>query len=243
MEIAIPNSWKKQMILQGFNTVQKTNEKIIEFCEHIKTAENIQGFVLKKSQKGKIGIWNSEDPGSKVSAGRTKKGKKFKANSLYYCLYHGENTTHNRDQCKVMKQQAEAMAANHNACGGKYKYVRNTDHEKKWKDKKSYESFLQDVVKHVAKKQHSSEHKSHSSIISSIIFSLDRKFVEVPTPLVLPKHCSKLHQFGYSIIEGGRWIHSKVISRFEVPHIPYGQKKHCFLFQVSLLYASTLLHI
>ena len=62
----------------------------------------------------------------------------------------------------MMKQQAEAMAVNNESHGGKYKYVGKPDNEQKCKDKKSYESFLQDVVKHVAKKQHSSEHKSHS---------------------------------------------------------------------------------
>ena len=102
-EFVIPNSWQKQMILQGFNAVEKTNDKFIEFCKRIETAESIQSFVLKKSQKGKSENGNSEDPGSQVSTGRTKKGRKCKANSLYYCLYHGENTTHNTDQCRVMK--------------------------------------------------------------------------------------------------------------------------------------------
>ena len=34
IEFAIPNSWQKQMILQGFNAVTKTIEEIIELCEH-----------------------------------------------------------------------------------------------------------------------------------------------------------------------------------------------------------------
>ena len=67
------------------------------------------------------------------------------------------------------------MATNHEGHGGTYKYVPNPDHEKKRKDKKSYESFLQDVVKHVAKKQRSSEHKSHSGRKSKEQYNLDFK--------------------------------------------------------------------
>ena len=51
MEFAIPNSWQKQMILQGFNAVEKTNDEFIEFCERIETAESIQGFVLKSPRR------------------------------------------------------------------------------------------------------------------------------------------------------------------------------------------------
>ena len=108
-----------------------------------------------------------------MSAGRTKKGRKRKANSLYYCLYHSENTTHNTDQCKVMKQQAEAMAANHKGCGGKCKYVCNPDHKKNRKDKKSYKSFLQNVIEHVAKRQCKNESKPRSSRENKEQYNLD----------------------------------------------------------------------
>lgn len=67
------------------------------------------------------------------------------------------------------------MAANHEGRGGKYKYVRKPDNEQKRKDKKSYESFLQDVVKHVAKKQCSNEHKSRSSRKNEEQYNLDFK--------------------------------------------------------------------
>lgn len=150
--------------------VEKTNEEFIEFCKRIETAEDISNFINKKSQKDKSEIRNSKDPGYQVSTGRTKKGRKRKANSLYHCVYHGENTTHNTDQCKVMKQQAQAMAANHKGCGGKYKCVHNPDQEKKWQDKKS---FLQDVVKRIVKRQCKNKPKSCSSRKNEEQYNLD----------------------------------------------------------------------
>ena len=78
MEFAIPNSCQKQMILQGFSTVDKTNDEFIEFCQRIEMAKSIHNTVIAKSQKGKSEIGNSEDPGSQVSAGRTKTRRKKK---------------------------------------------------------------------------------------------------------------------------------------------------------------------
>ena len=149
MEFAIPHSWQKQMILQGFNTVEHTMDEFLEFCERLETAEDIFDFTHKKTQKGKSENGNSEDPDPQVGSGRQNTGRKRKTSSdLYYCLYHGSNTTHNMHQCKIMKSQAKKMATPHEGKGGKYKYERDPS-KNRAKDKKDYESFLNDVCKQV----------------------------------------------------------------------------------------------
>ena len=53
MEFAIPHSWQKQMILQGFSTVERTMDEFLEFCKRLETAKDIFDHTHKKSQKGK----------------------------------------------------------------------------------------------------------------------------------------------------------------------------------------------
>ena len=40
-EFAIPQTWEKQMILQGFSVVEKTMEEFIEFCKRLEMSEDI----------------------------------------------------------------------------------------------------------------------------------------------------------------------------------------------------------
>ena len=64
-----------------------------------------------------------------------------------YCLYHNNNTTHVTDECKVLKAQAERMAAQHRSVGaGKYHNDRTN-----FQKKKSMQSFKQEIVKSVVK--------------------------------------------------------------------------------------------
>ena len=71
-------------------------------------------------QKATVKNDNKTKSGSKVSAGSSNKKRK----TDYYCLYHGPNTSHNTDECKVLKAHAEKLAASHARVGaGKYKTV------------------------------------------------------------------------------------------------------------------------
>ena len=111
LEFAIPTKWQKQMILQGFNAVDKTIDEFIEFCERLETSEDIfdstHAKKHNKTQMGKSKNGNSYHPDSLVNRGRKSTSNKRKLSTApYHCLYHGTNTTHNTDQCKLMKAQA-----------------------------------------------------------------------------------------------------------------------------------------
>ena len=41
LEFAIPSSWQKQMVLQGFNTLERSVEDFIEFCERLEFSKQI----------------------------------------------------------------------------------------------------------------------------------------------------------------------------------------------------------
>ena len=103
LEFAIPNSWQKQMVLQGLNTLDHTVEEFLEFCEQMEFGEEVYDSSYA-SQKANTKT-GAKDTGSKQSAGNSSKKRKTK-----YCLYHGQNSTHTTDECKVLKNQAEKMA-------------------------------------------------------------------------------------------------------------------------------------
>ena len=114
------------MVLQGFNTLERSTEDFIEFYERIEFSEEIYDS-SHLCQKVNVKNDTNKDAGLKASAGAT--GKKRKAG--FYCLYHGTNLTHNTDDCKVLKAQAEKMAAVHSNVGaGKYKKERHNDKTK-----------------------------------------------------------------------------------------------------------------
>ena len=87
MEFAIPHSWQKQMILQGFNTIEHNMDEFLEFCKRLKTAENIFDFMHKKTQKGKSETRHTKDPGPQVDSGRQNKGKNEKHLLTYFTVY------------------------------------------------------------------------------------------------------------------------------------------------------------
>ena len=49
MEFAIPNTWQKAMVLQGFNPVDKTIDDFVEFCERLEFAEQMTDSVTGKN--------------------------------------------------------------------------------------------------------------------------------------------------------------------------------------------------
>ena len=156
-EFAIPNSWQQQMVLHGFNAVENTMESFIEFCERLEFSESVYNSTHKgknaNTQKGNNGTTSKEKDGkSKKSGDKRKPGK-------HYCLYHGENNTHNTDDCKVLKAQAERMANAHANRGGKYKSGDTADSKQK---RKEFTSFATNVIEKVIKKMKRAHDKKSS---------------------------------------------------------------------------------
>ena len=112
----------------------------MEFCERIESSEEIYGSThLSQKTNTKNGAGNT---GSILNAARPPSKRKLEK----FCLYHGNNTTHLTDECKVLKAQAKRMAAQHRSVGAG-KYAEKT----KFKKKKSLQSFKQEIVKSVMK--------------------------------------------------------------------------------------------
>ena len=120
-EFAIPNAWQRQMTLHGFEMIDHTMSEFIDFCERLEVTEDIYDGAHKQhgqtanTQKGKDGT-HSLMNGGKSNQGRKRKGS---SDLKYKCLYHGDNNTHNTNDCKVMKKQANSMASAHAGRAGK----------------------------------------------------------------------------------------------------------------------------
>ena len=127
---------------------------------------------------GRSETGNSHNPDSSVNRGRKPTSNKRKSSTAQYeCLYHGNNTTHNTNQCKVMKAQASRMASSHEDRGGRHKYRRSDATEgnsyQKTQNKKKYESFLADLARHVTKKRKTSDDRKRSSKVKNEQFSIE----------------------------------------------------------------------
>ena len=154
LEFAIPNSWQKQMVLQGFNTLERTMEDFIEFCERLEFSESIYDSSHSHTGQKARAKSGDEKSDSKVSA---EKGHSKKRKTQFYCLYHGENTTHDTNDCKVLKAQAEKMASAHsNLNKGKYSKNRTQSGE----SKKEFQSFKTEIVRSVLKSLNSAQGSS-----------------------------------------------------------------------------------
>lgn len=113
----IPRSWMREMDRLDFDPVSKSLHEVLHFMERMEAAEDF-------------------DParnGGKTTATSKKSGKSSKTNTKsngqggnQYCLLHGNNTTHNSDDCYVLKKQAEKLKGDG---GGKMSASKN----KTWK--------------------------------------------------------------------------------------------------------------
>jgi len=95
----IPRSWMREMDKQGFDPIEKTLAEVVDFCERM---ENAEGDFEPARNGGKTN--KSKDNKSKSKDKSNGGGK--------YCLLHGDNHTHNTDDCLVLKKQAKALKTN-----------------------------------------------------------------------------------------------------------------------------------
>ena len=107
LEFAIPNSWQRTMVLQGFNASERSTTDIVEFCERLEFTETLSGDI----NPGKI--FQADSKSSKKhgkSQGKTSDeatiNKKRKTHK--YCPLHDTNG-HDISECKVLLNQAKKM--------------------------------------------------------------------------------------------------------------------------------------
>ena len=98
----IPNSWKREMILQDFDPFAHDNTRaLVEFCERIELTQSLdraRGHDNNTSTKRRK-INNHQN--GKVSTN----GEKL------HCALHGDNTTHTTAQCRTLKKLKADKAA------------------------------------------------------------------------------------------------------------------------------------
>ena len=143
-EFAIPNSWQKQMVLQGFNTLEHTTEEFVEFCERLEFSKDF--YVCPNSGQKATTKTGASNTDSKQSAANNSKKRK----QGFYCLYHGDNSTHDTNDCKVLKAHAEKLAQAHKNVGtGKYARSSERSERSSSDKKKQMQSFKAEIVKEI----------------------------------------------------------------------------------------------
>lgn len=96
----IPRSWMKEMDKQGFDPVEKELQEVVDFCERMENAEDFEP--AREGGKTKSNDGKSNKPHKGSPKGKSNGGGK-------YCLLHGDNPTHNTDDCLVLKKQAKML--------------------------------------------------------------------------------------------------------------------------------------
>jgi len=108
LNFSIPNRWQKEMIMHGFEPIEGSIDEFLEFCERLEVTEGIYNEVHKKPA-------GMPDLGSPpLSRKRASQSSNAINNAReYYCMYHGENSSHKTDQCKVIRPQVDRLRASH----------------------------------------------------------------------------------------------------------------------------------
>jgi hypothetical protein len=108
LNFSIPNRWQKEMIMHGFEPIEGSIDEFLEFCERLEVTEGIYNDVHKKPA-GMPDLGSSPSSRKRVSQSSnvTNNAREF------FCMYHGENSSHDTDQCKVIKPQVDRLRASH----------------------------------------------------------------------------------------------------------------------------------
>ena len=99
MEFGVPNSWQRYMALQDFEPLDGTVDTFVKFCERIEHVEVQDGTNVPKDKKR-----GREEAATQKANAKGKKGA-----TKFFCLLHGANHTHNSDQCKALKKEADKL--------------------------------------------------------------------------------------------------------------------------------------
>jgi hypothetical protein len=151
-EFGIPATWQRTMVLQGFDPVEHDPQAFVEFCERIEFAEGQNDHNKEKNSRSDSKSAKDEIARAKTSARGTK--RKNPPEPQYYCHLHGQNSTHDSNHCKNLKQQAENMRKAYLTLPDFKKRFKSTNktwtREKDQKEKKK-EALMFQAMKEAAK--------------------------------------------------------------------------------------------
>lgn len=115
LEFGVPNSWQKNMVMQGFDPMIHTTAEFVCFCErHEFTEGALDNSEDKNKVKPKASLKSSSNDGKSrakpsVEAISYNKNKR-KATSDKWCDLH-QTHGHNTSECKVVQSQISKMRA------------------------------------------------------------------------------------------------------------------------------------
>ena len=144
LEFGVPNSWQKNMVLQGFEPLNHTPSEFVAFCERHEFTEgsldNSEQNVAKPKPSPKGGDDRKSGAKSSAEAHSNKKRK----NTEKWCDLH-QTSGHDTSECKVVQAQIQKMRQS-------WEPVRHskgkTDYSKKGdKDKKELMSLVKEGIK------------------------------------------------------------------------------------------------
>ena len=88
-----PKSWQKEMEHRGFDPLENTIGEVVDFMERIEATEDHE-------KNSKVVPNKSAKTGKKKSPSTSSPSNNGKGD--YHCSHHGDNKTHNSDQCFVL---------------------------------------------------------------------------------------------------------------------------------------------
>jgi hypothetical protein len=161
VESSCPNTWQRQMLIQGFDVTDHTLSELVDFLERLETAEDIYDDNYK-STKNKGTKSNSDqkdgddnetqrsakskqdDSNKKKSNGNRIRSKKRRAD--WWCSLH-EKDDHDEADCRVVQAQIKRMKASWKAGG--YKNPNKKTRYSKEKEDESFNAFVDHATKEV----------------------------------------------------------------------------------------------
>ena len=97
LEFGIPCSWRREMTVQGFDTVLENLKKFIEFCCSL---ESCKSFSNKKQNPKKLSFQDSPVvPKRKCGKASKRKTGSFSGLCKQHCKLHGPNTMQSTTEC------------------------------------------------------------------------------------------------------------------------------------------------
>jgi hypothetical protein len=162
LEFAVPNTWQKNMVLQGFDPLMHTSSDFVAFCErHEFTEGNLDNSNDKKEAKPKTSLkssYNDEKSRAKSSAEAKSKTNKRKTTEKWCDLHqtHGHDT----HECKVVQSQIQKMRQSWETVRPTKSYQPGKDSNGKNKNKKELMSMVKESLKELMKNKKTKQEKA-----------------------------------------------------------------------------------
>jgi hypothetical protein len=166
LEFAIPNSWQKNMVLQGFEPLDHTTAEFVSFCERNEFTEGTLDNSDSHGAKGKANSKNSPNDGkprSKSSSEVTSKSNlKKRERNEKWCELHQTNG-HDTSECKVVQAQIKKMRQSWESAESKTNKGNSYKKNDKTKDKNELMALVKESIKSFIKNKKQKTEKSFTT--------------------------------------------------------------------------------